>query len=176
MPVIRAFQVGFRGGAKYANPDIQITELFLSTPETGDSGFNNPKLGFNAATKMYQDGIDIIFGAAGLSGNGIIQAARNQQKYVIGVDADQDHMAKGYVLTSVIKRLDLATLTLLDQIFNGKTIHGIYSFGLKESGVSLSPMTYTQLLIPVDVHEKLRLVKQSIIDGKISVPNPLKNN
>lgn len=173
MPVIRAFQVGFRAGAEYANPDIEVTEIFLSTPESSDSGFNNPKLGFKAATQMYEDGIDIIFGAAGLSGNGIIQAARKQQKFAIGVDADQDHMAKGFVLTSVIKRLDMATVTLLKKIFSGIKIHGVHSFGLKEAGVSLSPMTYTKHLIPIDMKKNIHLLKQQIIDGEVVVPNPL---
>lgn len=176
MPVIRSFQVGYRAGAEYATADIQISEMFLSTAETSDSGFNNPRLGFKTANKMYNDGIDIIFGAAGLSGNGIIQAARQQQRFVIGVDADQDHMAKGFVLTSVIKRLDMATITILDLIFNGKQIQGVYSFGLKEAGVSLSPMTYTRHLIPADIQKKIISLQQKIIDGGIKVPNPLENH
>ncbi|WP_136805781.1 BMP family lipoprotein [Desulfosediminicola flagellatus] len=176
MPVIRAFQVGFRAGAEYVTSEIQVSEMFLSTPESGDSGFNNPKLGFKTANRMYNDGIDIIFGAAGLSGNGIIQAARQQQKFVIGVDADQDHMAKGFVLTSVIKRLDMATINILDNIFNGKHVQGVYSFGLKEAGVSLSPMTYTKHLIPEDVQKKIESLQQQIIAGEVKVPNPLEKN
>ncbi len=173
MPVIRAFQAGFKAGAEYANPQINVTEIFLSTPDTNDSGFNNPKLGFNTATTMYKDGIDIIFGAAGLSGNGIIQAARQQKKFVIGVDADQDHMAKGFILTSVIKRLDKSTISILNDIFSGKKIHGVQSFGLKEGGISLSPMTYTKHLIPLEIQKKLELLQQQIIDGKVIVPNAL---
>ena len=175
IPVIRAFQSGFEDGAKMANPNIQISKTFLATPQDANSGFDRPELGFMTANAMYTAGVDIIFGAAGLSGNGIIQAARNQQKFAIGVDADQDYMAEGYVLTSVIKRLDKATFVLLDKIFRGEKIHGVYSFGLKEGGVSLSPMTYTKKLIPEEVLKKLEQLKQRIIDGDIIVANPLED-
>jgi len=175
MPVIRAFQSGFRQGVLYANPEIEISEIFLSTPQDTQSGFNNPNLGFVTANRMYANGVDIIFGAAGLTGNGIIQAARRQQKYVIGVDADQDHMAEGYVLTSVMKRLDSATSAILDRIFSGETVHGVYVFGLKEGGVSLSPMTYTRELIPAKIHADLAHLQQQIIDGVVTVTNPLQD-
>lgn len=171
MPVIRSFQIGFREGALHANPAIRISEVFLSTPQDAQSGFNNPGLGFATAGRMYDSGVDIIFGAAGLTGNGIIQAARKQQKYVIGVDADQDHMAQGYVLTSVMKRLDTATAAILDKIFSGETVHGVHAFGLKEGGVSLSPMTYTRQLIPPKIHADLTQLQQRIIDREIVVPD-----
>lgn len=173
MPVIRAFLSGFRDGARYARPDIQISEIFLSTPQDAESGFDNPSLGFTAANTMYDTGVDIIFGAAGLTGNGIIQAARRQQKFVIGVDADQDHMAEGYVLTSVMKRLDKATAEILDKIFSGEEVNGVYTFGLREGGTSLTPMTYTRELIPKEILEKLAKLQQQIIEGEIAVTNPL---
>lgn len=173
MPVIRSFQAGFKAGAGYADPNVKITEVFLSTPADALSGFKNPELGFNRATEMYREGVDIIFSVAGLSGNGIIQAARNEQKFVIGVDADQDHMAKGYILTSVMKRLDRATYDILNRIFAGQSLQGVYSLGLKDGGISLTPMTYTRAMIPDDVHLKLNTVRQQIIDGEIVVPNPL---
>lgn len=176
MPVIRSFQTGFNEGAKFSNPNIEILESFLSTPDESLSGFNNPALGFSTASRMYQNGADIIFGPAGLSGNGIIQAARRHQKYVIGVDADQDHMAQGYVLTSVMKRLDKAIISLLDRIYNKEKITGTYSFGLKENGVSLTPMTYTKKQIPVEIQEKIAQLRQEIIDGKIHVTNTLQIN
>jgi basic membrane protein A len=176
MPVIRSFQSGFNEGAKFANPKIEILESFLSTPDEPLSGFNNPALGFSTASRMYQNGVDIIFGPAGLSGNGIIQAARRHQKYVIGVDADQDYMAQGYVLTSVMKRLDRAIVTVLDRIYSKEKITGTYSFGLKEGGVSLTPMAYTKKQIPLEIQEKVAQLRQDIIDGKIHVTNTLQIN
>lgn len=176
IPVIRSFQIGFKEGAQYADPEVEVVELFLSKPEDKHSGFNNPTLGLNAANNMYDKGVDIIFGAAGLTGNGIIQAARRQQKYVIGVDADQDHMAEGYVLTSVMKRLDIATASILGQVLRGEKAQGTYTFGLKEGGISLTPMTYTKHLIPKDVLEKLAHLEEQIIDGIVKVTNTLHDN
>jgi basic membrane protein A len=176
MPVIRSFQTGFNEGARFANPNIVILESFLSTPDEALSGFNNPALGFTTASRMYESGADIIFGPAGLSGSGIIQAARRHQKYVIGVDADQDYMAKGYVLTSVMKRLDKVIATILGRIYNNEKITGTYSFGLKEDGVSLTPMTYTKKQIPLEIQEKVAQLRQDIIDGRIHVTNILQMN
>lgn len=173
IPVIRSFQSGFKEGALYAAPETEVVDQFLSQPEDSLSGFNNPTLGFNAANIMFNEGVDIIFGAAGLTGNGIIQAARQQQKFVIGVDADQDHMAEGYVLTSVMKRLDKATASILNKIFSGEKVHGVYTFGLKEGGISLTPMTYTKDIIPEEVHRKLSLLKQQIIEGKTPISKPI---
>lgn len=105
--VIKAFRTGFFEGANHITDDIEIVEEYIST-KPDFSGFNNPQKAYEKALKIYDNGVDVIFAAAGSSGNGVIQAAKNRQLYVIGVDSNQDHMAKGYVLTSVMKRLDTA--------------------------------------------------------------------
>jgi basic membrane protein A len=175
MPVIRAFQTGFHEGARFAAPSIDITDIFLSSPEEQHSGFNNPNLGYTTAGRMFDNGVDIIFATAGLSGNGVIQAARDKQRFVIGVDADQDHLASGYVLTSVMKRLDLATADVLDKIFNKEKVQGVYYYGLEEAGVSLTPMTYTRKIIPTAILDKLAQLQQKIIDGEIRVTDVLRD-
>ncbi len=176
IPVIQSFGSGFKQGARHVRPDINIVELFLSSLNETPSGFNNPALGFENANQLYQQGVDIIFSAAGLSGNGIIRAAKTNGKFVIGVDADQDHMAKGLVLTSVMKRLDRATFEILNSIFEGQPLQGVYYFGIKEGGVALSPMTYTHDLIPDDILENLEHLQQQIINGEITVQNPIQYN
>ncbi len=173
MPVIRAFQSGFHQGALYANPKVRISEVFLASDQDAFAGFSSPSLGFSMANKMYDSDVDIIFGAAGLSNQGIIQAARRRQLYAIGADADQDHMAPGYVLTSVMKRLDTATTVILDALMSGKPINGIQHFGLKEGGIALSPMTYTKSLIPKDILQRLEQLRNQIIAGKLQVTDPL---
>jgi basic membrane protein A len=173
MPVIRAFQSGFHEGAMYANPKVRISEVFLASDQDAFAGFSSPSLGFSMANKMYDGDVDIIFGAAGLSNQGIIQAARRRRLFAIGADADQDHMAPGYVLTSVMKRLDTATASILDKLMRGEPISGIQRFGLKEDGVSLSPMTYTKDLIPKEIQQRLAQLRQKIIAGEIRIADPL---
>ena len=167
IPVIREFWAGFRWGVLHAAPKASLREVFLSDVISEGSGFDNPEAGYREAEKMYSDGVDIIFGAAGLSGNGIIGAAMKQGQFAIGVDADQDHMAKGHVLTSVMKRLDTATIDLLDRIYRGEKVSGVYSYGLKEGGISLTPMNYTRDIIPEEVLAKLEKLRQQLANGEI---------
>lgn len=173
MPVIRSFLTGFRQGIAYTKTDVEIHVLFLSNKNEESSGFDNPELARQQANTLYDRGVDIIFSVAGLSGNGIIRAAAENNKFAIGVDADQDYMAKGHVLTSVMKRLDRATLESLRIIFEGDPVPGVYNFGLKEGGVALSPMTYTRHLIPAETLKKIANLQELIITGKISVTDTI---
>ena len=173
MVVIRAFQQGFREGALHAHPGVQLSEVFLAPAEDAFSGFSSPSLGFSMAGKIYDSGADIILGAAGLSNQGILQAARRKQRLAIGADTDQDHLAEGFVLTSVMKRLDQATASILDRLFTGEPVHGVQRFGLKEGGVSLSPMTFTRERIPEEIRARVEQLRQQIIDGSIVVTDPL---
>lgn len=169
LPVIQAFRSGYEHGARLGSPEVEVRCVFISTE--GDlTGFSNPALGFEVATRMYQQGVDIIFAVAGLTGNGIIQAARRQDKLVIGVDANQDHMAKGHVLTSMMKRLDRATYAEVGRIMEGKFQPGVKHYGLHNGGVSLTPMRYTRHLVPDAVWQQLRRTEAAIINGNIKIP------
>jgi len=173
MPVIRAFLTGYREGAQYVRADITIDVHFLSQKGQQSAGFDDPALAYDTAETLYTDGVDIIFSVAGLSGNGIIRAAVKNKKFVIGVDADQDYMAKGYILTSVIKRIDRATFEALRLIFEERFTPGIHILGLKEDGVGLSPMTYTRHLIAPQTLAKIKQFKARIIAGNLTVTNTL---
>lgn len=176
MPVIRSFLGGYREGASYAQADVEVLVVFLSSEEEESSGFDDPGRAYSLANNMYAQGVDVIFSVAGLSGNGVIRSAVNNNAYVIGVDADQDYMAKGNILTSVIKRLDKATLDMLSGVLSGKMSPGVYSFGLKENGVALSPMTYTRHLVSTETTNKLEILREEIIAGKVKVTDYLKSN
>jgi basic membrane protein A len=173
MPVIRAFLVGFAEGVRSVRADIDIKELFLEGEDSEISGFNNPAVGFEKASSLYDQGVDIIFSVAGLSGNGIIRAAAARKLFVIGVDADQDHMAKGYVLTSVVKRLDRATYLMVQEALEGRFVPGIHTFNLKNDGVSLTAMAFTRHLIPDEVLVRLETARKEIIEGKRKVTDYL---
>src|SRR5205814_3416048 len=109
---------------------------------------------------------------AGGTGTGVIQAAQSANKYAIGVDSDQDAIAPGHVLTSMIKRTDFAVYDSIDRLVCGTLKGGeTVTLGLKEGAVGLSPMKYTKDKIPAADLEKVDQLRQQIIDGKIKVWN-----
>jgi len=128
------------------------------------------------AKEMYSQDVDIIYNAASLSGNGIIQEAKNQKKFVIGVDYDQDAMAKGYVLTSMLKRLDRSTYIEIKNFLDGNFQSGSKVYGLKDGCISLTEMKFTQHLIPVNVREYLKTIQLKIISGEIKITDYLMNH
>ncbi|VFQ43749.1 BMP family lipoprotein [Desulfoluna butyratoxydans] len=169
IPVLTPFLTGFRAGVRYASPGIPLEVAFIS--EAPDySGFNDPARGHAVATEMYERGATTIFSVAGLTGNGVIQAARAADRFVIGVDSDQDHLAVGHVLTSMMKRLDIATYKEVAKIAMGRFHPGIRHYGLLEEGVGLSPMTYTRTRIPEALLDRLEEVRLKIIAGEIRLP------
>ena len=168
-PVVKPFLTGFKAGARYASPGIPMEVAYISTPPDF-TGFTSPAKGHAVATAMYSRGITTIFSVAGLTGNGIIQAARSENRFVIGVDSDQDHLAVGHVLTSMMKRLDIVTYKEVSKIAGGHFEAGIRHYGLKEEGVGLTPMTYTQNLIPPILMDRLDQVRLKIISGEIRIP------
>lgn len=168
LPVIKAFFDGFNQGARAISSEVKISSKFIAI-DGNLAGFENPQQGFVTATEMYQNNIDIIFSVAGMTGNGIIEAARRQNKLVIGVDSNQDHMAKGNVLTSMMKRLDRATYQEMVKIMENQFEPGVSYYSLKNGGVSLTPMKYTHHLIPVSVAELLRKTEQDIINGHVRI-------
>lgn len=176
IPVIRAFWVGFKEGVEFIDKDTTITAHYLAGDSDSGSGFNNPGLGYKIALKLYNNEVDVIFSVAGLSGNGIIRAAAERKRYVIGVDADQDHMAKGYVLTSVMKRLDRAVYAVLKDIISEKKVAGVQSFDLENEGVSLTEMLFSKDVVTDSIREQLTKVRDKIVNKEIEVTNFLTDN
>jgi len=175
IPPLRAFLIGYKEGVRYSNTKVGVEHIFI-TKEPDYSGFTSPEKGQSIAEKMYGQGVDIIYNAASLSGNGIIHEAKKQNKFVIGVDYDQDAMAKGYVLTSMVKRLDRSTYTEVKNFLVGKFQSGSKIYGFKDGGISLTEMRFTQHLIPVDVREYLKTIQSKIISGDIKITNYLMNH
>ncbi len=172
IPIIQSFRIGFTEGVRYISPSIKISIKHISTlPDY--SAFQDPRKAFDIAAALYNRGVDIIFAVAGLSGNGIIQAAHSSKKFVIGVDADQDHMAKGYILTSVMKRLDIALYTETLQACRQQFTPGVIRYNLENEGISLTPMQYTHRIIGNDTLKIIKSLKNDIITGKIVVTDAL---
>ncbi len=162
-PGIDKFIVGFIQGAEAINPDIDVKVAYSDT-------FGDPAKGQQMAKAMFDDGADIVYQVAGGTGIGIIEAAKAAGHYAIGVDTDQDGMAPGNVLTSMLKRVDVAVEDIITNYAAGEFPGGeVMDFGLAENGVALSDMKHTKDLIPAEYLEKVEAMKADIIAGKIDV-------
>jgi len=122
------------------------------------------------AIELYDEDADVIYHAAGLSGNGIIEAAKEKDKYIIGVDFNQDYMAKGNVLTSVVKRVDTALSIIIDKTINDNFEGKIYEFGISDNCIGLTEFKYTKDIIPEEVIERIEQAKTDIKAGEIKIP------
>jgi len=166
VPPIQQFEKGFYDGAKYVNPEVKVLIDYVS-PAGDFSGFNDVKKGYDIAINQYKNNADIIFSAAGITGNGVIEAAANTGNYAIGVDSDQDSVAKGTVLTSMIKRMDIAAYKEIKRVMEGNFSAGTAYYGLKDQGVKLSDMKYTRSKISEDILKQIDIIKNKIINGEI---------
>lgn len=162
---IDKFIVGYIQGAEAVDPSIKVLTAYSNS-------FADPTKGAQLAKSMFDQGADVIYAVAGGTGTGVIQAAKDANHYAIGVDADQDGLAPGFVLTTMEKKTDVAVETLLADYAKGTFPGGkTLSLGLKENGVGLSDFKYTKGVIGQATIDKLATIKKDIIDGKTKVWN-----
>ncbi len=167
-PLIRKFQAGYEAGVKYVNPKAKILVAYAGV--TGEA-FKNPAKGKELALSQYSQGADIIYHAAGVTGLGVFEAAREMKKYAIGVDLDQWNEAPGYVLTSMVKKGNVAVYDIIKQWKENKFKGGTAEvFGLKDNGVDFVYDKNNQPLIPESVYQKVEALRLQIINGQIKVP------
>ncbi|UUZ90502.1 BMP family ABC transporter substrate-binding protein [Paenibacillus sp. P25] len=168
-PVIKRFEVGFKAGIAAVNPNAKLTVNYTGA-------FDKPDLGKAAAATIFNDGADIIFPAAGATGNGVFNEAKERLKsgkkvWVIGVDKDQSlEFGDDVTLTSMVKRVDQAVLRVSNDVLDNKFQGGkVVTLGLKDDGVGL-PETSKKNVKP-EVLQKVEEYKQKIIKGEIKVPD-----
>jgi basic membrane protein A len=162
---IDKFIAGYIQGAKAANPKVEVKVAY-------SNNFGDPAIGLQMTKAMFEEGADIVYQVAGGTGMGVIQAAKEAGHYAIGVDTDQDGIAPGAVLTSMVKRTDIAVETMVKDYAGGKFPGGqTVTFGLKENGVGLSDMKYTKDRIPAGILKKVEEAREGILSGKIKVWN-----
>jgi basic membrane protein A len=161
IPLIRKFQCGFEQGAKYANPKAQVSGNMTGTTP---AAWNDPARGAELAKAQFAAGVDVVFAAAGGTGIGVYQAAKDAGKLAIGVDSNQNHIQPGTMLTSMVKRVDVAVYNA----FKGVT-PGFTSLGLKEGGVDYALDEHNAKLVSADMKKKVDAAKADIIAGKIKV-------
>jgi len=167
--LIKKFEAGYVMGAKAVNSAIKIQVKYLTQPPDF-SGFADPAKGKTAAEGMFQQGADVVYHAAGGSGGGVFTAAAAAGKMAIGVDSDQAVTApaavKGVIITSMIKKVDVATFDFIKSVTDGKFVAGTKVFDLKAGGVDYS----TTGGKVDDIKTKLDDYKKQIVEGKIVVP------
>jgi basic membrane protein A len=170
IPLIHRFQTGYEEGAKYVKPNINVLVNYVGITDTA---WNNPGKGRELANSQYERGADVIFQAAGNSGLGVFDAAEAYKKFAIGVDANQNWVKPGFILTSMMKRIDNAVYNVVKDEVEGKFQGGVHIYGLENQGVDYALDDYNRKLIPQDVIDKVEQAKQDIIAGKIKVTDAM---
>ena len=168
IPLIHKFQAGYEAGAKHVKPGIQVIVKYAGT--TGEA-FRDPTKGKELALAEYNAGADIIFHASGSTGLGVFEAAREQKKLAIGVDSDQYDEAPGFILTSMVKRVDTAVFDTIRDMKDGRWVSGVHDFGLAEKGVTWVYDDRNKALIADDVKAKVDALEADIVAGRITVPS-----
>ncbi|QQS49620.1 MAG: BMP family ABC transporter substrate-binding protein [Acidobacteriota bacterium] len=170
IPLIHKFATGYEEGARYVNPNIRIIKNFVGIT---DAAWNNPGKGRELANSQYEQGADVIFQAAGNSGLGVFDAAESYNKFAIGVDANQNWIKPGHILTSMLKRIENAVYSVVKDEVEGKFKGGVHVYGLENDGVDYALDQYNRDLIPPDVIEKVEQAKSDIIAGRIKVTDAM---
>jgi len=168
VPLIRKFQCGYEQGAKYANPKVEVSANMTGTTPTA---WNDPARGGELAKSQFAKGVDVVFAAAGGTGVGVYQAAKDGGKLAIGVDSNQNHLHPGTMLTSMVKRVDVAVYSSFKQHKAGVT-----SLGLKEGGVDIAMDQHNAKLVTPEMKAKVDTAKADIISGKIKVTDYMTAN
>lgn len=170
IPLIRRFKVGYEEGAKAVNPKIRVIDNYVGLT---DAAWNNPGKGKELAVAQISRGADILFTAAGNSGLGAFDAAEQYNKMVIGVDSNQNWVKPGYVLTSMVKRIDNAVYQLIAELVQGRFQGGIHVYGLENDGVGYAVDEYNRDLIPPEVIREVEQAREKIIKGEIKVTDAM---
>ncbi|WP_087021936.1 BMP family lipoprotein [Thaumasiovibrio subtropicus] len=173
IPLIRKFQCGYEQGAKYANPEaVVLQNMTGSTP----AAFADPAKGSELAMSQFSQGVDVIYAAAGGTGMGVYQAAKDAGNLAIGVDSNQNHLQPGTMLTSMVKRVGLAAKKTWVDSMEGNWEGGIQVLGLAEDGVEWALDEHNQALVSDDMKAYVEGLKADIIAGKIVVHDYMSNN
>jgi basic membrane protein A len=167
IPLIKKFEAGYRAGARAADPRVEVLVKYAGTTGTA---FKDPTKGKELGLAEYNQGADVIFHASGSTGLGVFEAARERNRLAIGVDADQYAEAPGFILTSMIKRVDTAVFSTIAGLKEGRWQGGVREFGLKEDGVGWVYDEHNRALIPAAVKAKVDSFRAEIVAGRIAVP------
>ncbi len=170
IPLLRRFIAGYRQGAVYAVPGIEVAVSFVGTTP---AAFNDPAAGAEVALSQFERGVDVVFAGAGSSNFGVFQTAEERGRYAIGVDGNQNPLHPGTILTSMLKRVDVAVLESFDDARAGQWTAGVRSFGLAENGVDYAMDENNAAQVTEAMRERVEEARREIIDGSLVVRTQL---
>lgn len=167
IPVLQDFLTGYKQGALYIDPETKVLVSFAGT-------FSDPLKGKELALAQYSQGADIIMNVASNTGNGVLEAAKDTKKYAIGVDIDQDNIYPGFILTSMLKRVDVGTYEVIKSVVDGNFKGGeILKMNVANGGIGLTDMKVMKEALgdkfPEDIITKMNELTEKIKSGEIVV-------
>jgi basic membrane protein A len=168
IPLIRKFQCGYIQGAKHANPKVEVLAAMTGTTP---AAWGDPARGGELAKAQFAKGVDVVFAAAGGTGVGVYQAAKDAGKLAIGVDSNQNHLHPGTMLTSMVKRVDVAVYNAFQGIQPG-----VSALGLKEGGVDVAIDEHNAKLVTPEMKARVDAARADIVAGRIQVADYMANN
>ncbi|MCF1435691.1 MULTISPECIES: BMP family lipoprotein [Rhizobium/Agrobacterium group] len=173
IPLIRKFECGYEQGARAANPKIEVLQNMVGT--TG-AAWNDPVRAGELTKNQMDQGSDVIYAAAGASGIGVLQTAADAKKLSIGVDSNQNHLHPGSVLTSMVKRVDLAVYNAYADAKADKFKPGLEVLGVKEDGVMAALDDNNKALITPEMKAAVEKARADIIAGTVKVHDYMADN
>ncbi|SFI63874.1 BMP family lipoprotein [Albimonas pacifica] len=165
IPLIRKFECGYKGGVASVGGVDVLANMTGTTP----AAWNDPARGTELAKSQFAEGADVVYHAAGGTGIGVIQAAADEGKLAIGVDSNQNGLAPGSVLTSMLKRVDVAVYDTFMDVKNDEWSAGFSVFGLAEDGVGVAMDEHNKDLVSTEMLNAVEAAKAAIIAGEVSV-------
>jgi len=173
IPLIRRFACGFEQGAKHVDATVNVVQNMTGTTP---SAWNDPGRGSELAKGQFDRGVDVIYAAAGGTGVGVYQAAEDGGKLAIGVDSNQNYMHPGTMLTSMLKRVDVAAYNAFQEAQDGSWEPGMKVLGLAEEGVGWALDEHNETLISNDMKDAVEAASAEIIAGDIMVHDYMSDN
>jgi basic membrane protein A len=169
IPLIKRFELGYKAGVKHVAKNAEIKVHYVGvTP----SAWNNPTRAKELATAQLEDGVRVIFHASGASGAGVFDAvSKMENRFAIGVDSNQNDEKPGKILTSMLKRVDVAVFETIKSLEEGNYESGVHYYDLSQNGVGLAMDEHNKELVSDSMVSRLENLKQKIISGSIKVPD-----
>ena len=168
IPLIQKFEAGFSAGVHHECPTCQVLSAYAGSEP---KAFADAPLGQELASAQYSQGVDIIFHAAGKTGDGVFAAAKRRGARAMGVDSDQFANAPCCVITSMLKRVDNAVVAVVQKVIANQFVGGIVELGLAEGGIDIVSDEHNRVLLPAAEVLHARKLMQEIIAGRIAVPS-----
>lgn len=164
MPVIRDYQTGFEQGVKYADPTVEVIAKYAGT-------HYDPAKGKTTAFDVNKSGADVIFQAAGPTGLGVLEAAKAYNFIAIGVDTDQGYLQPGFIVSSMLKRVDTAVYNVVKNICEGKQLADVSTYNVANEGINLANNDEYNKTVPDSIRKAVDEAAKKIISGEIKVAN-----